>query len=135
MAGFAATSLGVAYLRGIDPDQRRAMLMTSIFYNSGNYGLPLQDLAFREANLNVFAQSLQVFVMIVQNLTSFTIGIMLAAGRAGDGQLKQNLLHIARFPPVYAIVAAFITIAIRRALGEHALPLATALAPAWDVIA
>ena len=63
----AAVTYAVAVLRRVPPAQRRAMLMTTMFYNSGNYGLPLQDLAFRASGMGTAAQSLQVFVVIVQN--------------------------------------------------------------------
>ena len=45
MCGWAGLACAVAKLRGVPMDQRRAMLMTSLFYNSGNYGLQVQDLA------------------------------------------------------------------------------------------
>ncbi len=130
----AALTLTVAKLRGVPANRWRALVMTSIFYNSGNYGLPLQNLAFRDVGRATAAESLQVFVMLTQNFTSFTLGVMLAAGHVRDGQWKRNLLHVARFPPLYALAAALTTIGVRTWLGEHAPTVASALRPFWDTI-
>ncbi|MEX0885565.1 MAG: AEC family transporter [Phycisphaeraceae bacterium] len=134
MALWSLASLAVAAARGIPHDQRRAMLMTSIYYNAGNYGLPLQELAFRSVNASAQAMSLQVFVMVVQNFTGFTLGILLAAGEVRQGLWKRNLLYIVRFPAIYALAAAVATILIREALGQRAPDVARALAPFWDTV-
>ncbi|MCC5828516.1 MAG: AEC family transporter [Phycisphaeraceae bacterium] len=148
MMVLGAFSLLVAKLRGVERDQWRAMLMSTIFYNAGNYGLPLQNLAFRnvspedvqlpaqpgETSMSNQAEGLQVYVMLVQNVTSFTIGVFLAAGRASDGLWRRNLLQIARFPPIYALFAALLTVLIRRWLGEHAQDVAAALSPFWETV-
>ncbi len=134
MAAWSLANLAVAAARRVSHEQRRAMLMTSIFYNAGNYGLPLQELAFRSAGLSAQAMGLQVFVMVVQNFTNFTLGILLAAGQVRDGQWKRNLLTIFRFPAIYALTAALATIGLRNALGQRAHSLAHALTPFWDTI-
>lgn len=134
MVAWGVAALVLAAIRGVPHDQRRALLMTSIFHNAGNYGLPLQELAFRHVNLSAAAMSLQVFVMIAQNIISFTVGVVLAAGELRDGRWRANLLHVLRFPPVYALAAAGITIALRTGLGEQAQPIASALQPVWETI-
>ena len=134
LAAVAAVSYAAARIRRVPLDQRRAMLMTTMFYNSGNYGLPLQDLAFRSAGLGNAAQSLQVFVIIVQNLTGFTLGVLLAAGGRGKEKLKRNLLHIAKFPPIYALAAALVTLQVRSWLGDDARRVGRALGPFWQVV-
>ncbi len=134
LAALAAVSYLVAVLRGVPRDQRRAMLMTTMFYNSGNYGLPLQELAFRSAGLSVAAQSLQVFVIIVQNFSNFTLGVLLAAGGGRGERLRKNLLHIAKFPPIYALALGLLTVQIRHWLGAEADRLGQALKPFWQVI-
>ena len=131
---------GVAYLsgvlRGVPRDQRNALMMAAMFYNSGNYGLPLQGFAFRDSGGASEAVSLQTFVMLTQNVASFTIGILLAA--AGGSQTrhwKHNLKKIASFPPLYVLVAALITVTLRRELEpETARTMAVALAPFWDAL-
>jgi len=129
-----ALTYAIARLRRFPPDMRRAAMMTTMFYNSGNYGLPLQDLAFRGMGLGGAAKIYQTFVMITQNMVSFTVGILIVAGGGGDRRWKQNLRHIARFPPLYALSAALVTILIRQSLGDAAPAVADALAPLWIVV-
>lgn len=124
----------VLRLRGVPRDQRAAGMMTVIFYNSGNFGLPVQNLAFSPAGLGEWAMGRQVFVMITQNFATFTYGIFLAASGRTDRRWKDNLLHIAKFPPIYAIAAALVTMGIRRLLGDAAPTVAGALEPFWQVV-
>jgi len=123
-------------LRGIPRDQRSTMMMATMFYNSGNYGMPMQDLAFRSAGLGTIAMGLQAFVMVTQNFVSFTLGILIASsGSSKDRHWKENLLHIVKFPPLYALAAALITIQIRRMLSDEQADLVfTALGPFWSAL-
>jgi len=134
MAGMSVLTLLAAWLRGVPMEQRRALLMTTIFHNSGNYGLPLQDLAFRARGLAVEATTVQTYVMITQNFTTFTLGILLAAGGASRRRWRENLRHMAKFPPLYALGAALLTIQIERWLGGSAETVRGALRPFWEVI-
>ena len=135
MCVWAVLTYTVARLRGIPRDQRRAMLMTSLFYNSGNYGLPVQELAFRHTPFgSAGATGLQVFVLIIQNISTFSLGVLLAAGDLHDGRWKKNLMHIVRFPPIYALTIGLVTVMTRHALGEQAQAVANAIQPIWDAI-
>ncbi len=128
-------TLIAAAVRRVGRDRIAALLMSVMFYNSGNYGLPLQDLAFRSVGRHVDATGLQVFVMIVQNFTGFTVGVFLAAaGGAKDRHWRQHLGHIARFPPLYALGAGLVTVQARRWLGDNSQEAAAALRPFWDVV-
>ena len=107
-----------AVLRGVPKELRNTLMMTTIFNNSGNYALPLQELAFRPGplvaeGLDMQARTLQAFYMIFQNVTGFTFGIVLAAGGHGRATMRQSLWHIVRFPSLYALVAAAITVYVR----------------------
>ncbi|MGA2266714.1 MAG: AEC family transporter [Phycisphaerae bacterium] len=133
MALVAAVTILVARLEKVPRDQHNAMLMTTVLNNSGNIGLPLQDLAFRGMGLGAAAMSYQVFAMLVQNVSHFTLGVVLAAGKA-QRPWKENLLHVAKFPPLYALAVALITVFVRNQLGEHAPAAAKALAPFWEVV-
>ncbi|MFW6066187.1 MAG: AEC family transporter [Planctomycetota bacterium] len=124
----------VLRLRGVLRDSRSAGMMTVIFYNSGNFGLPVQELAFSPFDLGAWAMGRQVFVMITQNFATFTYGVFLAAAGRTDRHWKDNLLHIAKFPPMYAIAAALATLGIRRVLGDAAPTVAGALEPFWQVV-
>jgi len=134
LALMGALTYAVALVRKVPRDVRNGMLMSAMFNNSGNYGLPLQDLAFRAEGLSATATGLQTFYMIVQNVGNFTLGVLLAAGGRKDRHWKRNLLHIVRFPPMYALAAALATLQIRAWLGEAAGPAAKALTPSWTVI-
>jgi hypothetical protein len=134
---FAAIGMAtwlVARLGKVPRDQHNAMIMTTIMNNSGNYGLPLQDLAFRSTGLGDAAMSFQVFVMLVQNFIGFTLGVFLAASGRGNTRLRTNLLAVAKFPSVYALVAALVTVQVRNYLGTHAPRAAESLAPFWEVV-
>lgn len=135
MCVWAVLTYTVARIRGVPKDQRRAMLMTSLFYNSGNFGLPVQELAFRNTPFgSAGATGLQVFVLIVQNISTFSLGVLLAAGDLHDGRWKKNLMQVVRFPPIYALSIGLITVLVRRALGEQAEDVAKAIRPVWDAI-
>ncbi len=124
----------VLRLRKVPPDQLSAGMMTVIFYNSGNFGLPVQDLAFGPLDMGAWAMSRQVFVVITQNFANFTYGVLLAASGKKDRHWKENLLHIAKFPPIYALAAALMTLGIRRLLGDAEPMVRSALEPIWRVI-
>lgn len=139
MAAAALLLVVLAKLRGLPRGQWSPLVMTGIFYNAGNYGLPLQQLAFRDVGRGADAMGIQVFVMLVQNITSFTIGIVLAAGGGlSRERFKTNLLHMAKFPPLYALAAAVVTVLIRQAIAEsspESLPkMAHALTPFIDTL-
>lgn len=123
-------------VRRVPRDRRSAAVMTVIFHNSGNFGLPLQDLAFRSQGLGAEAKSLQAFVMITQNFVTFTLGIVLAAsGGSHERRWRDNLMHIVKFPPVYALAAGVLTVQIRQWIGsEGATDALGALRPFWEVI-
>lgn len=131
-AVLGALTLLIAQLRGIPRDQRRAMVMGSIFYNSGNFGLPVQEMAFRSRDYGDQALAIQVFVMLVQNVTTFTIGVFLAAGNITRKQAIANLKHVMRFPPLYALLAAMITIYVGTHFTKPAQSIAHVLSPIWQ---
>ena len=125
----------VAKMRGVAPDRINAMLMSVIFYNSANYGLPLQDLAYRAVGRSGEAMGLQVFVMLLQNVFSFTLGVFLAAvGGGGSRHWKQIASHILKFPPLYALLAGLVTVQIRRSLGDQSVEVARWLTPFWEAM-
>lgn len=108
VAGFTVTQLmlllGISWaLFGSRPFRKyqRVLTLGGVYYNGGNYGLPLILLAFGPESLTVMA-----IVLMVQNLIGFTLGIWLI------GSEKQTWKGVVRgflaVPSVYAIVAALI---------------------------
>jgi predicted permease len=137
LASNAALTYLVALIRRVPNQYRSAMMMTVVFNNSGNYALPLQELAFAPRGLGGAAMGMQVFVMIVQNVATFTLGILLvASGSSRRRPWKENLRQIVQFPPLYALAAAIITVQLRSAMGpDAAAAVGNALAPLWQVVA
>ena len=71
------------------PGRRNSILLGSIFYNSGNFGIPLVTLAFGAG-----AQPVQVFVLMTMNISTFTLGTLLAGapavGAAGGAGFRSS---------------------------------------------
>jgi predicted permease len=94
-----------------------AVALAVMFYNSGNYGLPLAELAY-PAGADVVAgagagagaahkdgAAAQAFVVLTQNVLTFTVGLCIAA-TAHHGDLGRALLRILRMPVLYVLAAA-----------------------------
>lgn len=83
-----------------------ATLNSVLFYNSGNFGLPLITLVFMNSSEAPLALSTQVMVLLVQNLTGNTVGFYLA----GRAQMHKDQLFklILGIPAMYALGAALI---------------------------
>ena len=135
MGSLTVLTLVVRRLFGVAPDQRNAMLMTVLFYNSGNYGLPLLDLAYRASGTSEQAMLLQSIVIIIQNLSGSTIGVFLAASGKGQSHFKQVVYKVLTFPPLYALTAAVITVQIRSMISpESSQAMAHILRPFWEMV-
>ena len=68
-----------------------------MFYNSGNYGLPLAELAFGGRG-----GAAQAFVLMTMNVLTFTVGLSIAAGASGRGILR-GLLDLLKMPILPAL--------------------------------
>ncbi|MES2476758.1 MAG: AEC family transporter [Verrucomicrobiota bacterium] len=82
--------------------QRQSLSLATMFYNCGNYGLPLVTLAFgREA------AAIQIYVLATMNVATYTIGLFLAQAHGeGDGSHRKALSKVLRQPTIYALLAA-----------------------------
>ncbi|MBV9865056.1 MAG: AEC family transporter [Abitibacteriaceae bacterium] len=98
---FAITWYG-AKLIGAGDRLQRAMTASVLFYNSGNYGLPVAKLAFSGD------ASVQAIIIMLQNVTNFTIGLALHAGGREGGNWRQTLRAVFRLPMVYTLIAAWL---------------------------
>jgi predicted permease len=76
-----------------------SMLITSIFANNGNYGLPLIAFAFGQ---DALAHSSIYFVF--SSLFTNTLGVLIAS--LGHLDLRQAFLGMFRIPTVYAVLLA-----------------------------
>jgi predicted permease len=72
-----------------------------MFYNCGNYGLPLVTLAFGREGAAV-----QVYMLATMNVATFTVGLFLAQQRGeSPGSHWVALMKVLRQPTLYAVAA------------------------------
>ncbi|HYH03871.1 MAG TPA: AEC family transporter [Bacillota bacterium] len=82
------------YPRGI----RKAFSNSLLFFNSGNFGLPLIELVFKG---NLLATTGQVFIMLIQNMSTSTFGVFQAS--SGKSSYKQALKNVLGMPGLYVL--------------------------------
>ncbi|MEN3930475.1 AEC family transporter [Microvirga sp. W0021] len=82
-----------------------ALILSSVFMNSGNYGIPVVLLAFGEEG-----RPIVIFLTVFHGVLQATIGIYYAAkgGGAGSVGIKAPLLAVVRMPVIHAIVLGFL---------------------------
>ncbi len=85
----------------LDRKTLAAVLITSMFMNAGNYGLPLTKFAFGEAAL-AFAS---VFFVINAMFTN-TVGIVIAS--SGSQSVLNSVKGLIKFPAIYALALGVI---------------------------
>ena len=74
-----------------------------LFFNSGNYGVPVNDLVFKG---DAFAMSVQVIVLTLQNIFTFTYGVF-SLQSLQVGKLKA-LYGYFKMPILYALIIAIV---------------------------
>ncbi|MCS7034144.1 MAG: AEC family transporter [Phycisphaerae bacterium] len=97
----------------VDRTTLAAVALAVMFYNSGNYGLPLAELAYpaRSATSGASAASIkdgaavQAFVVMTMNVLTFTVGMGIAA-YAGAGDWRKAVKVILQMPTLYGLAAA-----------------------------
>ena len=93
---------------GAPPRVQRALTASVLFYNSGNYGVPAAQLAFgANPALAALAVAVQAIVIMLQNVTTFTIGVALHAGGREGRDWRHTVAAVARLPMVYVLVGAW----------------------------
>lgn len=110
----AVLAWSVASLFGLGERMKRALTASVIFYNSGNYGIPVAQLAFGGATLPLQVQAAMV---MLQNITTFTVGVFLMAGGRG-GRKRDTLLEVFKLPMIYVLALA----GVMRTFGWAPLP-------------
>jgi predicted permease len=89
----------LGYPRGI----RKAFTNSLLYFNSGNYGLPLVEMTFHG---NPVATASQIFVMLIQNISINTFGVFqVSCGKAGYRQAFQNMLAM---PALYVLAVVLL---------------------------
>jgi predicted permease len=93
---------------GVSPKTVAAMAMCVMFYNAGNFGVALSDLAFPPAAGTVRnGPAAQAFVVFCQNLLNFSVGLAIAGG-ANGGTLGDSAKAFLRMPTLYTITVALL---------------------------
>lgn len=98
----AILTWGVATLFGFGDRMKRALTASVIFYNSGNYGIPVAQLAFQGATLPLQVQAAMV---MLQNISTFTVGVFMLAGGRG-GRKRDTLREVFKLPMIYVLALA-----------------------------
>ncbi len=84
--------------------EKQAMSLATMFYNCGNFGLPLVTLAFGHA-----AAAVQIYVLATMNVATFTVGLFLAQSHGETpGKHRRALLSVLRQPTLYAVAAGLL---------------------------
>jgi predicted permease len=93
----------VVKLRKYDGGKRAAMRNSVLFYNSANYGIPINQLAFSG---NPYTLSVQIIIMMMQSLIPNTYGIYsVNAHKANWREIRKVILSM---PVIYVIPIAFL---------------------------
>ena len=88
---------------GLDAKKKITFSNSVMFFNSGNYGVPVNDLVFKS---DPFAMSIQVIVLTLQNIFLFSYGIF-SLQSANIGKLKA-LLGYFKMPVLYAMLSGIL---------------------------
>ena len=88
-----------------------AVALAVMFYNSGNYGLPLAALAFPAEAAGAGGMrdgaAVQAFVVLAMNILTFTVGLAIAAS-AGAGHWSKGMITLIRLPMLPTVAAALL---------------------------
>lgn len=102
VAILGALIFGVGRLLKIDRRMLSAIALAVMFYNSGNYGLPLAELAYPDQTARD-GGAVQAFVVMAQNFMVFTVGLGIAAS-AHSKFAWSVLWRVARLPMIPALL-------------------------------
>jgi hypothetical protein len=91
-------SIGTA-LR-LDQMSMSAFILATSLVNTGNFGLPVNLLAFGQTGLE-----LAVVYYVVSSILTYTLGVFVASH--GTQGLKESLTKVVRLPHIYAVLVAF----------------------------
>ena len=101
IAGMFLLSALIGRCMRYERPQTRSLQLATMFYNSGNYGVPLMALAYPATG-----SVLQVFVIVAINVTTFTAGLLLASSAQRTGW--RAVLPMLRQVSLWAVGAALL---------------------------
>ena len=94
-----AVTLLLGYLLKLERPALISILITTMFANTGNYGLPLVSFAFGEQALSYAG-----IYFVTTTLLFYTLGVLLAS--LGHMNIRDALLGLFRIPTLYAVLLA-----------------------------
>ncbi len=96
---------GISRLLGYDQRHNCSLILSSVFMNSGNYGIPIILLAFGEAGRPTI-----IFLTVLHGVLQGTIGIYYAAKGGSEKKIgiKEPLLAVLKMPVIHAILAGML---------------------------
>lgn len=97
-------NLGAVKVLKLGTGLSAAYLMATVFCNSGNFGIPLVSLAFPDVAAK--AVSYQAVTVTVQNLSTFTLGLIIVGH--GRASVRESLGGTLKLPFIYVIGAALL---------------------------
>ncbi len=95
------TGVATARLLRQPPQMRCVTVNTLVLLNTGNYGIPLIDLVF---SANPVASASQLFIVVVQNITTNTFGVYQLC--RGKQTRRQAWVSAAKLPAIYVMALA-----------------------------
>lgn len=107
--------IGILTSRAMKLDKKKRVTFTNsvIFFNSGNFGVPVNDLVFRS---DPFAISIQVIVLMFQNIFLFSYGVF-SLQSLDSGKLKALFAYF-KMPVMYAMLLGILLNALDLKVSE-----------------
>jgi len=93
-----ATAVLCTRIFGYTRSRGAALGNSLMFFNSGNYGLPLADLVFKGLPN---AMTIQVLIMLIQNVTGNTFGVFQAS--SANSTRRQSIRNMLEMPTLYVL--------------------------------
>lgn len=88
---------------GLGPGHQILFTNSNLFYNAGNYGVPVNDLVFRS---DPFAMSVQIMMVFFQNMFAYSYGVV--SLRARESGKWKALLGYFKMPIFYGLALGLI---------------------------
>ncbi|MBN2582291.1 MAG: AEC family transporter [Planctomycetes bacterium] len=98
-------SQAVSRLMGHDRGMRGAFINSVVIYNSANYGLPVQELAFPQSpagGAGIYGSAIQPIILLTQNIVGFTLGAFNAA--SDSPSLLSTLKRVVLMPLTWGVI-------------------------------
>lgn len=124
MLGAVVFSLGAAFK--IPRKTITAMALGVMFYNSGNYGIPLAELAYPKQLALKDGAATQAFVVMCQNLLVFTVGMYLASRDKPNMTFMGSIKSVFSLPAVPVLTCAILARTYLQADPSYHLPVMVA---------